>query len=293
MYDFQKGHIGFIRGGRYPHCHSVIIDDNRHVIIDAASDRDKLLSFHREQGVDVLINSHAHEDHLMYNSLFPEAEFWVHSADARAFVDLRYLIDQFEPNPEEVEQWEEYLLKEVNYTARQPDRLLKDGDVLDFGKTRAVVVHTPGHTPGHCCFHFPEERVLFLADLDLVRVGPYYADTDSNLDDIISSLTRLIDFDVDTYLTAHGHGIHEGSPDLIKEYMKTIPKREERLLDFLKKGPGTLEEITDEGIIYGKPKSLGAWALSISERGMMKKHLSRLMLQGKVVQDNDRYLMVT
>ena len=31
-------------------------------------------------------------------------------------------------------------------------RLLHDGDVIDVGKVRLLVVHTPGHTPEHICF---------------------------------------------------------------------------------------------------------------------------------------------
>ena len=39
-----------------------------------------------------------------------------------------------------------------------------DGDVLDVpGRPR--VVHTPGHTPGMCSFHFESRRALFVGDL--------------------------------------------------------------------------------------------------------------------------------
>ncbi len=31
------------------------------------------------------------------------------------------------------------------------DRLLKDGDVVEVGKERLVIIHTPGHTPGGIC----------------------------------------------------------------------------------------------------------------------------------------------
>ena len=34
-----------------------------------------------------------------------------------------------------------------------PDLLLKNGDVVDFGKIRLDVFQTPGHTPGSLCFY--------------------------------------------------------------------------------------------------------------------------------------------
>ena len=47
-----------------------------------------------------------------------------------------------------------------------PDRFesLADGQVLELAGMRMEVLHTPGHTPGHCCFHLPAEGVLFSGD---------------------------------------------------------------------------------------------------------------------------------
>jgi glyoxylase-like metal-dependent hydrolase (beta-lactamase superfamily II) len=41
---------------------------------------------------------------------------------------------------------------------------LSGGDRLDLGGIRFDVLHTPGHTPGHCCFHVGEAGVLFSGD---------------------------------------------------------------------------------------------------------------------------------
>ncbi|OFV99863.1 MAG: MBL fold metallo-hydrolase [Acidobacteria bacterium RIFCSPLOWO2_12_FULL_54_10] len=35
------------------------------------------------------------------------------------------------------------------------DVLLRDGDVIECGKIRATVIHTPGHTQGSVCLHLP------------------------------------------------------------------------------------------------------------------------------------------
>ena len=47
-----------------------------------------------------------------------------------------------------------------------PDRyeVLTHGMELVLAGMRFEVVHTPGHTPGHCCFSMPEEGILFSGD---------------------------------------------------------------------------------------------------------------------------------
>jgi len=47
-----------------------------------------------------------------------------------------------------------------------PDRFetLSDGMVLDVAGVTLEVLHTPGHTPGHCCFLQRDEGVLFAGD---------------------------------------------------------------------------------------------------------------------------------
>jgi glyoxylase-like metal-dependent hydrolase (beta-lactamase superfamily II) len=48
----------------------------------------------------------------------------------------------------------------------QPERYesLFDGQVLALGGLEIEVLHTPGHTPGHCCFWVPGEGALFSGD---------------------------------------------------------------------------------------------------------------------------------
>jgi glyoxylase-like metal-dependent hydrolase (beta-lactamase superfamily II) len=41
---------------------------------------------------------------------------------------------------------------------------LGDGQVLRMADLELEVRHTPGHTPGHCCFYWATEGVLFSGD---------------------------------------------------------------------------------------------------------------------------------
>ncbi len=47
-----------------------------------------------------------------------------------------------------------------------PDRFsdLEDGQTLELAGLTLEVIHTPGHTPGHCCFLLEDEAILFSGD---------------------------------------------------------------------------------------------------------------------------------
>lgn len=44
------------------------------------------------------------------------------------------------------------------------DRAVSDGDEFLFGQHRVKVIETPGHTAGHICYSFPDDKLLFAAD---------------------------------------------------------------------------------------------------------------------------------
>ena len=298
MFDFEKGKIRFIRGGKYPQSNSLLIDDEIRTIIDPACNETKLLSIHKQRPIDVIINSHGHEDHILYNSRFPDAQLWVHELAAGFFTNMDGSLNQF-LYPDKADEktkaaWLELLTEVVKYQPREPDRLLEDNEILEFGQTRVRVLHTPGHSPGHLSFHFIDEKVIFLADLDLAKIGPYYGDNASSIEKTLKSLQRLAKIDADVYLVSHGkEGILDGDPAHIQRYIDVIYQREEKLFTFLDSGPKTLQEITAHGIIYGGHRlANGTWDLSISEKSMMQKHLERLERIGSVKKENGAYNLV-
>jgi hypothetical protein len=80
----------------------------------------------------------------------------------------------------------------------------------------------------------------------------------------------------------------ENPGKLWDDYLNVIFDRENRLLEFLNE-PRTMEEIVEAWIIYGREREPKAF-FELGERGLMKKHLERLMRLGKVVQEKGKYI---
>lgn len=46
-----------------------------------------------------------------------------------------------------------------------PQKIFYNGDCFDLGNRKLMVIHTPGHSPGHCCFYEPIRKYLYSGDL--------------------------------------------------------------------------------------------------------------------------------
>ena len=98
-----------------------------------------------------------------------------------------------------------------------PDETFSDGDVLDVpGRPR--VVHTPGHTPGHCVLLFERAGVLFAGDalctLALLgaTTGPRLMPRSMNVDNdrALASLAAIERLDAELLLPGHGDAWRAG-----------------------------------------------------------------------------------
>jgi glyoxylase-like metal-dependent hydrolase (beta-lactamase superfamily II) len=127
-------------------------------IIDPGGHPDRILAEVKRLGLEIkyILNTHAHFDHTDANgalvqatgaplALHPEERALLEAAGGAALFGLH--ADASPP----------------------PDLDLQDGDKVAIGQLRFDVLHTPGHTPGHVCFHEPNEKVLFDGDVLFYR----------------------------------------------------------------------------------------------------------------------------
>ncbi len=290
MEEQTFGPIRFIPGdnqGRYPYCNSLYVE-GAGVLIDPASNRERLIRLRAEQEVKMVWLSHWHEDHFMHLDLFDDLPLWISPADTPPLADISIFLQWYGFSEEERLFWEPLLRDQFHFRPRRPARYLIGGETIRLGDISVDVIATPGHTPGHLAFLFPEPSVLFAGDYDLTRFGPWYGDLFSDIDGTRASLDRLREIPARIVLTGHESGVFEYPPqELWQRYGAVIAERERKLLTVLEK-PQSLEEIADAWIIYGKPREPKAF-FAFGERVHMIKHLDHLQKRGLVIQENRLY----
>jgi hydroxyacylglutathione hydrolase len=128
------------------------------VAVDAPPDPAAIAALAAESDLTVvaLLVTHGHVDHAggagaVHRST--GAEVFVHRADDFLTMDpeaqLRRLFGLVPPG---------------DYTPPERVTDLEHGQVLELAGLKFEVRHTPGHTPGHCCFFLPEHGVLMSGD---------------------------------------------------------------------------------------------------------------------------------
>lgn len=124
------------------------------VVIDAGGSVDKLLARIKKLGLTIryLLNTHGHFDHVGGNRAFIKATgaaFLIHERDA-FFLSMAAEAGKG--------------FGTITENSPQPDSFLTDGLIIKFGTQRLRVIHTPGHSPGGCCFYSQAAGAVFTGD---------------------------------------------------------------------------------------------------------------------------------
>ncbi len=173
-----------------------------------------------------------------------------------------------------------------SFVSMPVDGFVTDGEMIDFGSTRAIVLHTPGHTPGHCSFHFEREGLVYGADIDLIPFGPMYGDYLSNLDDFEKSIIRIIELEPKIYCSGHRKPITSNVKEHLEAYLARIGEREQRLINLFT-GPLTIDEMLGQRVIY--PRYDHPY-FKFWERRMIELHLERMLKREQIEMiDEERY----
>lgn len=295
--QIQIGPITLIPGrndAKFPFCNSLYIEAAG-LLFDPSSNRTVLEKLHSEKKIRTVCLSHWHEDHIRYFYLLEGCDYWISEADSIPLRSSQTFVDWYgldKPGTGEIRKSIEAKLEsEIHFKPRIPDRILTDGEFIDLGSVTMEVIGSPGHSPGHLSFFFPEPAVLFLGDYNLDLFGPWTGDPYADIDQCIESINRLRQVPAEVLITGHcTEPITANAEELWERYIKTISAREEKILGFLNQ-PRSLDDIIDQWIILERPKEPVAY-FRLAEKAHIEKHLQRMIRQGAIRFVDTRYHLI-
>ncbi len=196
---------------------------------------DELASFLEGKTLDLVINTHFHEDHTGANRLVKE----------------RYKVPVYAHHlsiPHISKGFPLYPYQEIAWGYPQPSDVLPIPDIIRTRGHTFTVVETPGHCEGHVCLIEQEKGWCFSGDL-FARENPKFTRPEEDMGKTIASMQGLIDMPSERLVlfTSLGRIIEDGRASLGRciDYLKTLSARAH---DLYGSGLG-LEEIV--GAVFG------------------------------------------
>ena len=165
-----------------------------------------------------------------------------------------------------------------------PERILKDGEILEKEEYSLEVVHTPGHASNHLCFILREEKFIFTGDHVMsgstVVIGP----PDGSMKQYIDSLNKLKNYDMEKM--APGHGDILESPYQVADWIINHRlKREEKVFSALKDAiRGTPESLVEK--VYADVDS----SLFPIAKASLLAHLIKLEEDQVISKEGEEYM---
>jgi len=159
---------------------------------------------------------------------------------------------------------------------------LDDGDVVRVGNLNITALHTPGHSADHLAFLLAEDGAIFTGDLILGRGSSMVTYPEGDVAAYLRSLDRLAALQPRILFPGHWDPVPEAMAK-IEQYRKHRLEREAQVLAEVRRGSGTVAELTRR--VYG---DLDKKLLAAAEM-TLRAHLKKLIDDGAVRQRGDFY----
>ncbi|MBD3342417.1 MAG: MBL fold metallo-hydrolase [Candidatus Lokiarchaeota archaeon] len=130
----------------------------------------------------VVVNSHAHWDHVLGNNEFNEV--YIHENEA-VVVSAPYNLSFFKYARVKHYADRNYIIKPAKSIIK-----LKDGDIFELGGLNVKIIYSPGHSPGSICLLI-DNNLLFTGDV--AYYGDQFLSKKPPNPQILNTLSNLMD----------------------------------------------------------------------------------------------------
>ena len=200
----------------------IIIDNNNNACVVDPSESDPVIKYLEENKINLkfILNTHHHYDHVGGNKELKKK----YNAKVLGYISDKERIPEI-------------------------DIFLKNKEIWNTDAFKFQIFHIPGHTSGHICYYFKDEKFLFTGDtLFSLGCGRIFEGT---YEQMFSSLQLFKSFPKDTKIFC-GHEYTLKNSEFCKKYDPKNEKLDTRILkikNMLSKGlptiPTTIEDELD------------------------------------------------
>lgn len=212
-----------LKWGGMTFCPTIIFDKEQWVLVDTGmpGTAPAILELVIQAGIgqqylSTILLTHNDIDHIgglpTFKAKYPQLVVYAHDKDKAIIngkqpmvkVPLERLAGLLGSLPEKTRsEFESTFIKPKGHNV---NRSMADGETLPFAGG-IMVIHTPGHTPGHVCLYHVPSKTLIAGDALVIENGELRGPIEALTPDMrtaIQSLKKLKMYDIETVICYHG-----------------------------------------------------------------------------------------
>ncbi len=233
-------------------CSGIIVQSKAKIFIDMNMGAKEAPLIIKEEKPEAAIVTHYHLDHSIwtrYVTQYSEAAVYIPKAEEPYFTSLDFVIEHTAEPYGEGNKWRDFVENYLRYRPLQHYECYNELTSFKDFIPELVLIETPGHSPSHTSFYFPDDKILFSGDMGLDRFGPWYGWADCSIKQIVESILRLDGMDVKLILTSHGGVLKKDFQVEWANCIATLLKREQSIAKKLEQGLSK-ELIIEQGVFF-------------------------------------------
>ena len=279
------------KNGQFPYCYGFLFTGDKNILIDAGADEELILSIDRKIGIDTLIISHTHPDHIRCWHLLSHRELFLPMETPDSVHKLESLGERFVGSRERGIYWADIIGRLLDLQPfRQPDGRYSDGDIFDIGTLRIEAIHNPGHLNDHYCFFEHITGTLFATDIDFTSFGPWYGNPEGRIKPFKAGIRELMKLPYKRVCSSHKIPPEGDATALFNNFLAAFDRQKEQVFSVIGSGKN-LHEIIKASPIYNN-KFMDPILQYAFEENLVHENLLMLLEENRIIKDGELYIPI-